>query len=105
VPEQILTIGGSTRNHLLMQLKAAVYGTPLAVFDLPDATCLGAALLGGLAAGLFPDFGAARAGLAVPVRHVPPDTAWSSDDRLERQAIYAAAHAALRPLHARLIDH
>ena len=103
-PERIVTIGGSTRNHLLMRLKASVYGGPMAVMDLPDVTCLGAALLGGLAAGLFPDLEAARAGLRLPVRLVEPDAAWTTEHRQRRQTTYAAAYAAMRPLHARLLD-
>jgi xylulokinase len=103
-PERILAIGGSTRNHLLMRLKATVYGRPLAVLDLPDATCLGAALLGGIAAGVFGGLEEARAGIDVPIRLVSPETNWDEGERRERQAVYAAAYAALRPLHARLID-
>lgn len=104
MPEQILCIGGSTRNRLLMRLKAAAYGSPLAVLDLPDTTCLGAALLGGLAAGVHPDLATARAELEVSARTVLPDEGWGEPARQERQAVYAAAYAALRPLHARLLD-
>ena len=103
-PERVLVIGGSTRNRLLMQLKASVLGLPLGVVDLPDATCLGAALLGGLAAGLFRDLDQARAGLRLAVRGVEPDPRWSDRHRERRQTAYAAAYAALRPLHARLLD-
>ena len=46
-----------------MRLKATAYGTPIAVLDLPDTTCLGAALLGGLAAGVFADLADARSRL------------------------------------------
>ena len=103
-PARILTIGGSTRNQLLMRLKASVFGTPLTVLDLPDTTCLGAALLGGIAAGMFADIDEARRHLRVPVRMVEPDAAWSQGYRERRQMTYAAAYAALRPLHARLLD-
>ena len=103
-PARIIAIGGSTRNTLLMQLKASVYGRPMAVMDLPDVTCLGAALLGGMAAGVFSDLAAARSGLRVPLRMVEPDPAWTEERRLRRQATYAAAYAAMRPLHARLLD-
>ncbi len=103
-PERILAIGGSTQNRLLMQLKASVFGVPLGVVDLPDATCLGAALLGGLAAGLFRDLDEARAGLRLAVRGIEPDPRWNDRHRERRQTTYAAAYAALRPLHARLLD-
>jgi xylulokinase len=103
-PERILCVGGSTRNELLMRLKATAYGVPLAVLDLPDATCLGAALLGGLAAGIYPDLADAHARLAVPTRLVPPEADWDESARHERQAVYAAAYATLRPLHARLLN-
>ena len=103
-PERILAIGGSTRNHVLMRLKATAYGTPIAVLDLPDTTCLGAALLGGLAAGVFDDLADARSRLTVPVRLVQQDPGWSEGQRVQRQLIYAAAYSALRPLHARLLD-
>lgn len=104
-PERIVTIGGSTRNHLLMQMKASVYDVPLAVLDLPDATCLGAALLGGIAAGLFSGMAEARAGLEVSMRLVEPLPDWEPERRLERQLDYAAAYATLRPVHARLLGH
>ena len=103
-PERTIAIGGSIRNPLLMRLKASVYGTPLEIPELPDTTCLGAALLGGLAAGLFPNLAAARSELRIPVRTVTPDPSWDDARRLRRQASYAAAYAALRPLHARLLD-
>lgn len=103
-PEQILAIGGSTRNQLLMRLKATFFGAPVTVLDLPDATSLGAALLGGVAAGLFADMAEAQARLSVPSRVVLPDADWDEAALTERQMIYAAAYAAMRPLHARLLD-
>ncbi|MGE3290666.1 MAG: FGGY-family carbohydrate kinase, partial [Geminicoccaceae bacterium] len=103
-PDRIVAIGGSTKNRLLMRLKASVYGARLGVVDLPDATCLGAALLGGLAAGLFRDLDEARAGLRLAIRDVEPDPSWSEEFRERRLGTYAAAYAALRPLHARLLD-
>jgi xylulokinase len=105
VPERILAIGGITRNELLMRLKATAYGAPVAVLELPDTTCLGAALLGGLAAGVFESLDDARSRIDVAMRVVPPEADRDGGPRrLERQAVYAAAYAALRPLHARLLD-
>lgn len=87
-----------------MRLKATAYATPVDVLDLPDTTCLGAALLGGLAAGEFSDLADARSRLAVAVRTSEPETHWSEPQRTQRQTLYTAAYAAMRPLHARLLD-
>ena len=73
-PEEIRVIGGGTRNALLLRIKAAVYGRELTVIDAPEATALGAALLGGIAAGVWPNL-AARAGC---------DRAGAADDRAGR---------------------
>ena len=103
-PERILAIGGSTRNELLMRLKATAYATPIDVLDLPDTTCLGAALLGGLAAGMFVDLAEARANLRIGVRTIAPEQHADDAQWRQRQILYATAYAALRPLHARLLD-
>jgi glycerol kinase len=71
--------------------------------DTPEGTCLGAALLGGLAAGLFPDLRAARAGLAAgPRAAVGPDPGWPEAARERRLAAYASAYARVRGLNALL---
>ena len=103
-PHRILAIGGSTRNLLLMRLKASAFGSPLAVLELPDTTCLGAALLGGIAGGVFAGLAQARTALEVPVRNVTPLPEWDERHRSRRLATYAAAYEALRPLHRRLLD-
>lgn len=54
-PDEIRVIGGGTRDPLLLRLKARAYGRPLTVFDQPEMTALGAALLAGQGAGLWPD--------------------------------------------------
>ncbi|MGH6914867.1 MAG: FGGY-family carbohydrate kinase, partial [Geminicoccales bacterium] len=52
---RVRAIGGNTRNRLLMRIKASVYARPIAAAEMPEATALGAALLAGLAAGVFSD--------------------------------------------------
>ena len=98
-PHRIVAIGGSTRNPLLMQLKADLFAAPLEYADMPEASCLGAALLGGVAAGLFESLDAARSGLAGTFSRQEP----GPTDLGRRKAAYAAAYAALRPLHAGLL--
>lgn len=73
--DTIRAIGGGTRAALWLQIKADVLGRPLHVLDLPESVALGAALLGGVAAGIFPDAATAAAQFALPSREVTPDPA------------------------------
>src|SRR5581483_11229510 len=60
-PTAIRVIGGGSRNALLLKIKANVFGRPLVVIDEPEATALGAALLGGVAAEVYPNLDEALA--------------------------------------------
>jgi xylulokinase len=73
---EIRVIGGGSRNPLLMSIKASVLAQPLFVMDEAEATALGAALLGGVAAGLWKDLDTAVAGLERRFRIVEPEPAW-----------------------------
>lgn len=97
--ERVRAIGGNTRNRLLMAIKAAVYGRPIVAALMPEATALGAALMGGLAAGLFPDLPSALAGLVSSWREIEPHPPWLAAYDAHYHQIYRPAYAALRPLH------
>ncbi|MGE5175431.1 MAG: glycerol kinase GlpK [Hyphomicrobiales bacterium] len=56
---RLLVDGGATANGLLMQLQADLLGVPLVRPAMAESTALGAALLAGIGAGLWPDRGAA----------------------------------------------
>lgn len=71
-PNHIYAIGGSTRNHLLMRIKAAVFNRPITVATVAEATSLGAAILGGLGAGIYPDVSSALQELRQEHRRVEP---------------------------------
>jgi xylulokinase len=57
--QKVSAIGGGSRNHLLMRIKAAVLNQPITVATVAEATSLGAAILGGLGAGVYPDVSSA----------------------------------------------
>jgi xylulokinase len=99
---RIRVIGGGTRNDLMMQIKASVYGKPLEVTQLSEATCLSAAILGGLGAGVFVSVAEAKAAMAEglgQVRIVEPEPRWMARyDELYRTA-YAGLPSALAPTH------
>lgn len=103
VPGRCLVIGGSTRNRLLLEIKASLFGRPLEVAEMAEGSALGAALVGGIAAGLWPDLAAARAGLDHEFARVEPDPDWPPAARRALLEIYADAYAAIRPLHRRLV--
>jgi xylulokinase len=54
-PQSVVAIGGGTRNSLLMRVKASVTNLNHHVVNAEEATALGAALLGGLGAGVYKD--------------------------------------------------
>ena len=97
-PEEIRMIGGGTRNPLLLGIKAAVYARPLTVIEAPEATALGAALLGGIAAGLWPDLAAALGAIAQGRRTIEPDPEWTACYATLFEEIYRHAYPALAPL-------
>lgn len=97
-PAEIRVIGGGTRNKLLLRIKASVYGRALTVIGEPEATALGAALLGGLAAGLWPDLDAALGAIGQPSEIVEPDPDWAEHyEALYRQA-FRPFYPALAPV-------
>jgi sugar (pentulose or hexulose) kinase len=51
--EKIITIGSSSENQLLSQIKADVYGLPIHVNPVREAVSLGAALTAGVGSGTF----------------------------------------------------
>jgi xylulokinase len=55
--DTITVIGGGARSALWRQMMADVYGCPVQSLNfLEEATSMGAAVVGGVAAGVFPDF-------------------------------------------------
>ncbi|NMB47177.1 MAG: hypothetical protein GX998_12335 [Firmicutes bacterium] len=52
---KIQAIGGGTKNQLWMEIKAAMLDKPIEIPAVQESTLLGAALLGGLGAGVYRD--------------------------------------------------
>lgn len=74
-PEHAIAIGGGSRNHLLMQIKSSSLGLPYIVADIVEATALGAAMLGGIGAGVYRDTTDAVASVDVTGHRVEPRSA------------------------------
>jgi xylulokinase len=69
----IYAIGGGTRNDLLMRIKAAALDETITMAGVEEATSLGAAILGGVGAGVWPDAAAALGDIEHDWAPVDPD--------------------------------
>ena len=99
---RIRVIGGGTRNDLMMKIKASVYGRPLEVTPLSEATCLSAAILGGLGAGIFASVAEALSQVAEglgQIRIVEPDPEWAARYEQLYRTVYAHLPRVLASTH------
>jgi xylulokinase len=55
-PQTIQCVGGAIASSLSLQIRADMLGTELACIENENAAAYGAALLGGIASGVYPDF-------------------------------------------------
>ncbi|MCC6313989.1 MAG: carbohydrate kinase [Thermomicrobiales bacterium] len=95
---EVIAIGGGTRNELLMRIKATVQQHPIAVIDAEEATALGAAVLGGLGAGVYDDVADALGALRLKRRVVEPDAALTDLYEAIYQRVYRPMYDRIAPL-------
>lgn len=72
-PNGVYVIGGVSRNPLFVQIKAAILKETLIVAGIEEETATGAALLGGIGAGIYADAAEASASLRFERIRVEPD--------------------------------
>ncbi len=96
---QVTVIGGSTRNSLLMRLKATILNQPIRVAAVSEAVCLGAAILGGLGAGVYADVPSALAHLRHNPTTIEPVAAEAALYETYYQQVYRQLYLTLKPLH------
>ena len=95
-------IGGITRLNLLSELKADVLNRPVHVPDIPEAAAVGAALLAGLACGVYETPAEALQSLRYGSRQFLPDAGRAGwYDRLYQEA-YLPLYGTLKDIHHRL---
>jgi xylulokinase len=102
--KNIYAIGGGTRNRLLMRIKASVLNQPIRVMSIEESTALGAAVLGGIGAGVYCGVGDAIASLKYSetvVEPVPADVTYYEE---AFQTIYKQIYPALRDINHRSFD-
>lgn len=99
---EVVAIGGATRYPLWMQIKADVTGRTITVPDAGEAAAVGAALLAGTGAGVFPDGKAAADSLKwQSTVYQPRPEAHSVYQRLYAD-VYSRLYPALKEINARI---
>jgi xylulokinase len=88
--------GGGARSDLWLQILASVLELPLQRVAVDEGAPFGAALLGGVAAGVFADVHEAVAACVRPGEIVEPVAAWVEPYRQARER-YVALYPALHP--------
>lgn len=104
--EQVVAIGGGSGNRLGLAIKQRLLDVPLEVATEPEAASLGAAMLGGIGAGLFPDAAAASAAMRcartpLPAAELGVDAAFYRRVYAER---YEPLYRRLAPIHHEIAD-
>jgi xylulokinase len=97
-------IGGSARNELLLHIKASVTNRPHHVMAIHEATALGGALLGGLAAGIYRDSYDVKATVELESRTIEPDPNAASFYEDFYQSVYKPLYETLKPLNHAIYD-
>ncbi|SCM76387.1 Xylulose kinase [uncultured Pleomorphomonas sp.] len=100
-PTRFAVVGGGARSDLWMQIKADIIGRPLARQQIFDASCLGAALLAGIATGVYASPQAAVNAVERPVSLFEPNERRHALHQ-RRLAAYGTLHAGLAEVNAAL---
>jgi xylulokinase len=96
-PEAGRASGGGARSRLWLEIVASVLGLPLELTAVEEGAAYGAALLGGVAAGVFEDVHEAVAACVRVRERIDPNQPWH--ELYERgYARFRALYPALRPL-------
>jgi xylulokinase len=100
----IKVIGGTSRNQLLIEIKASVMNACHHVLDLDEASALGAAMLAGMAAGVFSSADEAISSVSYQSSVVAPNVNNVPLYDTLFKDVYQHLYEALRPLNHRLFD-
>jgi len=94
--EQIRATGGGAKSPFWRQMQADIYGAPVVTVNASEGPAFGAALMGGVAAGIYGDLVEASDGLVKVVSAAEPDPA--------RSAAYEEWYAHFRGMYPALKD-
>jgi len=99
---KIIATGGGAKNDLLINIKASVFGRPIITKSIEEATTLGAALLGGVGAGIYANAKEAVLSVCSESRIIEPDERLIQLYRDLYNEIYKHLYNSLRPLNHKI---
>jgi xylulokinase len=99
-----VVIGGTARNELLLRIKASVMNMRLHVLELEEAGALGAAMLGGIAAGIYASVDDAVAAIERTDRVIEPEPEAVARYNPIFRDVYQGIYEAIRPFNHRFFD-
>ena len=100
-PEVLRVSGGGARSAFWNQIKADVTGLPVQQMAVPDAACLGAAILAAVGTGAFDGLSDAAAAMAHPAAIFEPQAAHTTIYRA-LFSLWRGLYPALQPTFSRL---
>ena len=101
---RLIATGGGTRNALLMEIKASLAKRPIAVPDVEEATCLGAAMLAGLGTGVYKDVADAHSSIRFDSQSIENNQDLQRVYENNYQTVYLPLYQALRDINHRISD-
>jgi xylulokinase len=103
-PQSVVAIGGGTRNPLLMRVKASVTNLIHHIIEAQEATALGAALLGGLGAGVYQDVDDAIGAMRYGQQEIAPEPADVPVYETIYREVYRRFYPSVAPLSQAISD-
>ncbi|MFC1976294.1 FGGY-family carbohydrate kinase [Chloroflexota bacterium] len=98
---ELYAVGGGAKSVLWLQLKADICQVPLRIPQVTEAACLGAALLAGVAAGVYPDIPTAVAQTVHLQQRIEPEAdSMAAYDK--KYQLYRQVYPTLIPLQRQL---
>ncbi len=101
--DQLVAVGGATRNAVWMQNKADVVGRPVEVAGVEEATPLGAAMLAGIGVGIYRDEQDAYQRVCRPGKTYEPNLE-QSGKYADWFQIYRDLHPAVKPVSHQIFE-
>jgi xylulokinase len=99
--EQVRATGGGARSRLWRQIIADVLGIELVTTNSAEGPAFGAAILAGVASGVYPSVEEACRRVVTTLEHTEPEAA-ASGIYMKGYGVYQALYPALQPLFSRL---